>query len=37
VLNGRAELVGSHEGRLRAEIPDAVPVRPAVLVEIVPG
>ena len=34
VLNGRAELVGSHEGRLRAELPGAVPARPAGRVEI---
>ncbi len=34
VLNGSAELVGSHEGRLRTEIPAAVPSRPAGRVEI---
>ena len=34
VLNGRAELVGSHEERLRAEIPAAVTGRPAGRVEI---
>ena len=34
VLNGRAELVGSHEDRLRAEIPAVVPSRPAGRVEI---
>ncbi len=34
VLNGRAELVGSREGRVRAEIPGAVPPRPVGRVEI---
>ncbi len=34
VLNGRAELVGSHEGRLRREIPSAVPSREVGRVEI---
>ena len=34
VLNGRAELVGSHEGSLRAEIPAAVPADPAGRVRI---
>jgi hypothetical protein len=34
VLNGRAELVGSREGRVRAEIPGAVPPSPAGRVEI---
>ncbi len=35
VLNGRAELVGSHEGSVRDEIPPAVPARPAGRIEIV--
>ncbi len=35
VLNGRAELVGSHEGRLRAQIPEAALAIPAGRVEIV--
>lgn len=34
VLNGRAELVGSHERRLRHEIPAAADVRPAGRVEL---